>query len=74
MCRLTAIILVIVLPIGAAAADPVPNVKEAINRGLAFLAKDNLAWKATEAVRRVPPRPVHHLGLERGEETGLHGR
>ena len=54
--------------------DPAPDVKGTINRGLTFLAKDNLAWKESKQVLRVPPRPVHHLGLERGEETGLRGR
>ena len=45
MCRLAAIVVLIALPAGAAAADPVPKVKETIGRGLTFLAKDNRAWK-----------------------------
>jgi len=45
MRRLPAIAALLVLPLGAEAADPVPDARETINRGLAFLAKDNLAWK-----------------------------
>ena len=45
MCRLSAIVILVALPLGAAAADPVPSVKETIHRGLTFLARDNLAWK-----------------------------
>jgi hypothetical protein len=45
MRRLPAFAALLVLPLGAEAADPVPDARETINRGLAFLAKDNLAWK-----------------------------
>jgi hypothetical protein len=45
MRRLSATVILMVLPIGAAAADPTSNVKETINRGVAFLVKDALAWK-----------------------------
>jgi squalene-hopene/tetraprenyl-beta-curcumene cyclase len=33
------------LPLAAVAAEPVPDVKATIDRGLAFLVKDALAWK-----------------------------
>ena len=42
LCALLGLVL---LPIGALAADPVPDVRATINRGLTFLAKDNLTWK-----------------------------
>lgn len=45
MRRLSAVAILMVLPMGAAAADPTPNVKEAIDHGLAFVVKDALAWK-----------------------------
>jgi squalene-hopene/tetraprenyl-beta-curcumene cyclase len=43
---LSGIVILLVLPVGAATADPAPNNKETINRGVAFLVKDALAWKA----------------------------
>jgi squalene-hopene/tetraprenyl-beta-curcumene cyclase len=45
MCRLSSIVILIALPSGAVAGDPVPNVKETIDHGMAFLVKDALAWK-----------------------------
>ena len=56
MPRLSAMVILIVLPVGAAAAGPVPNVKETINRGLTFLAKDNLAWKVIRSSLRTAAR------------------
>jgi squalene-hopene/tetraprenyl-beta-curcumene cyclase len=43
--RLSAILVLVILPCGALAADPAPDVKGTIKRGLTFLVKDSLAWK-----------------------------
>ena len=48
MRSLTTLAAVVVLPMGAAAGDTAPNVKETINRGLSFLAKDSLAFRETK--------------------------
>jgi hypothetical protein len=45
MHHLPAVVTLVVLPIGAVAADPAPDIKGTINRGLAFLTEDGLAWK-----------------------------
>jgi hypothetical protein len=39
MRRLSALVTLVVLPIGSLAGDTAPSVKETINRGLAFLAR-----------------------------------
>jgi hypothetical protein len=43
MCRFPAVIALVVLS-NVAAANPGPDVEKTINRGLAFLVKDSLAW------------------------------
>ena len=70
MRRLSAIVLLILLPMGAAAADPVPNVKETINRGLAFLAKDNLAWKEKRQCAECHHAPFTIWALNEGKKQG----
>ena len=42
---LPASVVLVLLPVGAFAAGPAPDVKGVIDRGLTFLAKDNLDWK-----------------------------
>jgi hypothetical protein len=70
MRRLSAIVTLIVLPMAAAAADPVPNVKETINRGLTFLAKDNLAWKEKRACAECHHAPFTIWALNEGKKRG----
>ena len=67
MHRLSALAALMVLPMGATAGEPAPNINETINRGLTLLAKDSLTWEETEEMHRVPPRAVHRLGPERGK-------
>src|SRR4051812_26627351 len=69
MRRLSAFVL-IVLPMGAAAADPVPNVKETITRGLTFLAKDNLAWKEKRQCAECHHAPFTLWALNEGKKLG----
>jgi squalene-hopene/tetraprenyl-beta-curcumene cyclase len=70
MHRLSATVLLTVLPVGATAAGPVPTVKETINRGLTFLAKDNLAWKATRKCAECHHAPFTIWALNEGKKRG----
>src|SRR5262249_35845062 len=70
MRRLSAIVSLIVLPMGAAAADPVPDVKETIQRGLTFLAKDNLAWKEKRQCAECHHAPFTIWALNEGKKRG----
>jgi hypothetical protein len=70
MRRLSAIVTLILLPVGAAAADPVPNVKETINRGLAFLAKDNVTWKGKRQCAECHHAPFTIWALNEGKKRG----
>src|SRR5437868_1649590 len=70
MPRLSAMVILIVLPVGAAAAGPVPNVKETINRGLTFLAKDNLAWKEKRQCAECHHAPFTIWALNEGKKQG----
>src|SRR5437870_12633382 len=70
MRRLSAMIALIVLPMGAAAADPAPDVKETINRGLTFLAKDNLAWKEKKQCAECHHAPFTIWALNDGKKQG----
>jgi Squalene-hopene cyclase C-terminal domain len=70
MRRLSAIVTLILLPLGAAAADPAPDVKETINRGLTFLAKDNLAWKEKRQCAECHHAPFTIWALNEGKKRG----
>src|SRR5205814_5911885 len=70
MRRLSSIVTLICLPMGAAAADPVPNVKEAINRGLTFLAQDSLAWKEKRQCYECHHAPFTIWALNEGKKHG----
>jgi hypothetical protein len=60
----------VVLPLGSAAAEPAPSVKEAIDRGLAFLAKDNMAWKKTKQCTECHHAPFTIWALSEGKKQG----
>jgi squalene-hopene/tetraprenyl-beta-curcumene cyclase len=69
MRRLSALAILVVLPAGAA-ADPAPNVKETISRGLTFLAKDNLAWKEKRQCAECHHAPFTIWALSEGKKRG----
>src|SRR5262249_23760183 len=68
MRRLSALVTLLLLPLGAA-ADP-PNIKETINRGLTFLAKDNLTWKQTRQCAECHHAPFTLWALNEGKKHG----
>src|SRR6266446_3726305 len=70
MSRLTAIVTLLLLPMCAAAAGPVPNVEATINRGLTFLAKDNLAWKEKRKCAECHHASFTIWALNEGKEQG----
>lgn len=70
MHRLTAILAVILLPRAALAADPAPDVKGTIERGLTFLAKDNLAWKVKRKCAECHHAPFTIWALNEGKKQG----
>src|SRR5438477_4254445 len=70
MRRLSAIVTLVILPIGALAADPAPNVKGTIDRGLTFLAKDNLAWKEKRKCAECHHAPFTLWALNEGKKRG----
>jgi hypothetical protein len=70
MRRLAAAVTVILLPAGAVAADPAPDVKETISRGLTFLAKDNLAWKEKRQCAECHHAPFTIWALSEGKKRG----
>jgi squalene-hopene/tetraprenyl-beta-curcumene cyclase len=70
MRRLSAVLALALLPTGAAAADPVPGVKETISRGLNFLAKDNLAWKQKRQCAECHHAPFTLWALNEGKKRG----
>jgi squalene-hopene/tetraprenyl-beta-curcumene cyclase len=70
MRRLSALVCLVVLPIGAAAADPAPSVKETINRGLAFLTKDSLAFRETKKCAECHHAPFTIWALNEGKRRG----
>ena len=70
MRRFSAIVTLVVLPIGSAAGDPARSVKETINRGRAFLAKDNMAWKKTKQCAECHHAPFTIWALSEGKKQG----
>jgi hypothetical protein len=70
MRRLSAILILVILPCGALAADPAPNVKGMIERGLTFLAKDNLAWKEKRQCAECHHAPFTIWALNEGKKRG----
>src|SRR5262249_498882 len=70
MCRLSAVVTLILLPAGAAAGDPAPEVKETIGRGLTFLAKANLAGKEKRQWAECNHAPFTIWALSEGKKRG----
>jgi hypothetical protein len=55
---------------GFAADDPTTSVKETINRGLDFLAKDNLAWRKAKQCAECHHAPFTIWALNEGKKQG----
>ena len=70
MRRLSALIVLVILPIGARAAGPIPDLKGTIERGLTFLAKDNLAWKEKNKCAECHHAPFTIWALNEGKKQG----
>jgi squalene-hopene/tetraprenyl-beta-curcumene cyclase len=70
MRRLSTFAALLVLPTGAAAADPAPDVKATIGRGLAFLVKDSLAFKETRKCAECHHAPFTIWALNEGKRRG----
>src|SRR5687767_1836994 len=67
---LPAAVTLVSLPFGALAADPAPDVKGAIHRGLTFLAKDNLTWKEKKKCAECHHAPFTIWALNEGKKRG----
>jgi hypothetical protein len=70
MRRLATLAALMVLPAVAAAAHPAPTVKETIDRGLAFLAKDCLAFRETKKCAECHHAPFTIWALNEGKRRG----
>src|SRR6476646_6758365 len=60
----------LVLARGAVAADPVPTTRDTIDRGLAFLAEDGLAWKEARKCASCHHIPFTIWALSEGKKQG----
>jgi squalene-hopene/tetraprenyl-beta-curcumene cyclase len=70
MCRLTTFAALLVLPMGAAAADSAPDVTATVGRGLAFLTKDSLAFKERKKCAECHHAPFTIWALNEGKRRG----
>src|SRR5262245_23129639 len=70
MPRLAVVVSMVLFPVGYAVADPTPSVKQTIDRGLAFLAKDNVAWKKTKQCAECHHAPFTIWALREGKKHG----
>jgi squalene-hopene/tetraprenyl-beta-curcumene cyclase len=70
MRRLTTFAALLVVPMCATAADPAPNVKATIDRGLAFLVKDSLAFKETRKCAECHHAPFTIWALNEAKRWG----
>ena len=70
MRRLLAVLTLVLLSVDARGSDPAPDVKGTINRGLAFLAKDSLAWKESKQCYECHHAPFTIWALNEGKKQG----
>src|SRR4051794_17016338 len=70
MRRLAAILTLVIVSFVARAADPAPDIKETIHRGLTFLAKDNLAWREKRKCAECHHAPFTLWALNEGKKQG----
>ena len=70
MRHLVVILTLVLLRVDACAADPAPDVKDTINRGLTFLAKDSVAWKESKTCYECHHAPFTIWALNEGKKQG----
>ena len=70
MCRSCIVAILVALPIRALAGEPSPDTTETINRGLAFLASDNLTWRKTRQCAECHHAPMTIWALNEGKKRG----
>lgn len=70
MRRLSAVVILVVAPMSAAAGDPAPTVKDAIDRGITFLVKDSMAWKEKKQCAECHHAPFTIWALNEGKKQG----
>jgi squalene-hopene/tetraprenyl-beta-curcumene cyclase len=70
MRLLAALAILMTLPIDSLAGDTAPSVKDAINRGLAFLTKDSLAFRETKKCAECHHAPFTIWALNEGKRRG----
>jgi len=68
--RFSAILTLVVLSSSTLAADPAQDVKRTIERGLTFLAKDNLTWKEKRKCFECHHAPFTIWALNEGKKQG----
>ena len=68
MRLVSAIVILLVAPMGAAAGDPAPTVKETIDRGFTFLVRDSLAWKEKKQCAECHHAPFTIWALNEGKQ------
>jgi hypothetical protein len=70
MRRLVAIFTLVLLSVEARANDPDADVRSVIDRGLTFLAKDNLAWKESKKCYECHHAPFTIWALNEAKHHG----
>ncbi len=70
MSRLCVVAILVALPIGVSGGEPSPNITATINRGLAFLANDNLTWRKTRQCTECHHAPMTIWALNEGKKRG----
>jgi squalene-hopene/tetraprenyl-beta-curcumene cyclase len=68
--HLAAAVALMVLPVVVAAAEPVPKLTATINRGLAYLARDNATWRETRKCAECHHAPFTVWALNEGKKRG----
>ena len=70
MRHLVVIFALVLLSVEARANDPDADVRSVIDRGLTFLAKDNLAWKESKKCYECHHAPFTIWALNEGKKQG----
>ena len=70
MRYLVAVLALVILRVDVRAQEPEEDVRGVINRGLAFLAKDSLAWRETKQCYECHHAPFTIWALNEGKKRG----